>query len=496
MRTLAARCAVAPVMTEHMIRISKTISPRSRRSAMADPNDHHPTFREIPIGLTAGGSRREFDSMGDVNVPADRYWGAQTQRSLEHFSIGHDHMPKEVYHAYGIVKKACALVNQAAGRLPAWKAEAIIRAADEAIAGKLDEHFPLFVWQTGSGTQSNMNVNEVLSNRAIQLLGGELGSQQPIGPNDDVNMSQSSNDSFPTAMHIAALTLLDERLIPELDRLAEVIETKARDWMDVVKVGRTHLEDAVPLSVGQEWSGWAAQIQACIAEIERSREGLYELALGGTAVGTGLNAPAGFSRDVAAKIAELTNKPFVTAPNKFMAQGSLDAMVRASAALRGAAVAFMKVANDMRWLASGPRCGLGELELPQNEPGSSIMPGKVNPTQCEAMVMIAIQVIGDDTAVAFAGSQGNFELNAMRPVIINNFLHSATILADGCVGNSLMLVTALSPVIGYQNAAHIAEKAAADGITLREAAIASGKVQADEYDRIIAPRRMIGRGVS
>ena len=484
---------------------------------MADPNDHHLPFREIPIGLTARGSRREFDSMGDVNVPADRYWGAQTQRSLEHFSIGHDHMPKEVYHAYGIVKKACALVNQAAGRLPAWKAGPIIRAADEAIAGKLDEHFPLFVWQTGSGTQSNMNVNEVLSNRAIQLLGGELGSQQPIGPNDDVNMSQSSNDSFATAMHIAALTLLDERLIPELDRLAEVIEAKARDWMDVVKVGRTHLEDAVPLSVGQEWSGWAAQIQGCIAEIKRSREGLYELALGGTAVGTGLNAPAGFSRDVAAKIAELTNRPFVTAPNKFMAQGSLDAMVRASAALRGAAVALMKVANDMRWLASGPRCGLGELELPQNEPGSSIMPGKVNPTQCEAMVMIAIQVIGDDTAVAFAGSQGNFELNAMRPVIINNFLHSATILADGCekfrrfsvegtalnrdridgyVGNSLMLVTALSPVIGYQNAAHIAEKAAADGITLREAAIASGKVQADEYDRIIAPRTMIGRGVS
>src|SRR5215471_12465963 len=441
---------------------------------MADPNDHHLTFREIPIGLTARGSRREFDSMGDVNVPADRYWGAQTQRSLQHFSIGRDHMPKEVYHAYGIVKKACALVNQAAGRLPGWKAQAIIRAADEAIAGDLDEHFPLFVWQTGSGTQSNMNVNEVLSNRAIQLLGGELG------------------------------------------RLARAIETKARDWMDVVKIGRTHLEDAVPLSVGQEWSGWAAQIRACIADIERSRGGLYELALGGTAVGTGLNAPEGFSRQVAAKLAELTNKPFVTAPNKFMAEGSLDAMVRASAALRGAAVTLMKIANDMRWLASGPRCGLGELELPQNEPGSSIMPGKVNPTQCEAMVMIAIQVIGDDTAVAFAGSQGNFELNAMRPVIINNFLHSATILADGCekfrrfsvegteldrqridsyVANSLMLVTALSPVIGYQNAAHIAEKAAADGTTLREAAIASGKIKEEEYDRIIVPRTMIGSGL-
>jgi fumarate hydratase, class II len=474
-------------------------------------------IEDVPIGLPGGGSRREFDSMGEVDVPADRYWGAQTQRSLQHFSIGRDRMPKEVYRAYGLVKKACALVNQAAGRLPGWKAQAIIRAADEAIAGDLDEHFPLFVWQTGSGTQSNMNVNEVLSNRAIQLLGGELGSQHPIGPNDDVNMSQSSNDSFPTAMHIAAVTLLDERLIPELDRLAKVIEIKAEGWMDVVKIGRTHLEDAVPLSVGQEWSGWATQIRACIVDIERSRGGLYELALGGTAVGTGLNAPEGFSRDVAAKIAELTNKPFVTAPNKFMAQGSLDAMVRASAALRGAAVALMKIANDMRWLASGPRCGLGELKLPQNEPGSSIMPGKVNPTQCEAMVMIAIQVIGDDTAVAFAGSQGNFELNAMRPIIINNFLHSATILADGCekfrrfsvegteldreridryVDNSLMLVTALSPVIGYQNAAQIAEKAEAEGTTLREAAIASGKIGADEYDRIIVPKTMIGRGLS
>jgi fumarate hydratase class II len=426
-------------------------------------------------------------------------------------------MPKEVYHAYGIVKKACALVNQAAGRLPQWKAEAIIRAADETIAGDLDQHFPLFVWQTGSGTQSNMNVNEVLSNRAIQLLGGELGSQHPIGPNDDVNMSQSSNDSFPTAMHIAAVRLLDGRLIPELDRLAKAIETKADEWMNVVKIGRTHLEDAVPLSVGQEWSGWAGQIRACIADIERSREGLYEIALGGTAVGTGLNAPKGFSSQVAAKIAKLTGKPFVTAPNKFTAQGSLDAMVRASAALRGAAVVLMKIANDMRWLASGPRCGLSELKLPQNEPGSSIMPGKVNPTQCEAMVMIAIQVIGDDTAVAFAGSQGNFELNAMRPVIINNFLHSATVLADGCdkfrrfsiegttlnreqidhyVANSLMLVTALAPVIGYQNAAHIAEKAAAEGTTLREAAIASGKIRADEYDRIIIPRTMIGSGLA
>jgi fumarate hydratase class II len=484
---------------------------------MTGPHDSHPAIRNVPIGLPATGSRREFDSMGYAEVPADRYWGAQTQRSLQHFSIGQDRMPKEIYHAYGVVKKACALVNGAAGRLPGWKVEAIVRAADEAISGELDEHFPLFVWQTGSGTQSNMNVNEVLANRAIQLLGGRLGSQQPIGPNDDVNMSQSSNDSFPTAMHIAAVKLLDERLIPELDRLAAVIEGKAGGWTDVVKIGRTHLQDAVPLSVGQEWSGWAAQLRACIAEIERSREGLYELALGGTAVGTGLNAPEGFSKQIAAKIAALTSKPFVTAPNKFMAQGSLDAMVRASAALRGAAVALMKIANDMRWLASGPHCGLGELELPANEPGSSIMPGKVNPTQCEAMVMIAIQVIGDDTAVAFAGSQGNFELNAMRPIVINNFLHSATILADGCekfrifsvegteldrkridgyVGNSLMLVTALSPVIGYENAAHIAERAMADGTTLKEAAVASGEISADEYDKLIVPARMIGDGVS
>ncbi len=484
---------------------------------MAEDTTQHPAMKDVPIGLGAAGMRREFDSMGDVEVPANRYWGAQTQRSLQHFSIGHDRMPVEVYRAYGVVKKAAALVNGELGHLPAWKADAIVRAADEAIAGQLDEHFPLYVWQTGSGTQSNMNINEVLSNRAIQLLGGQLGSQQPVGPNDDVNMGQSSNDSFPTAMHIAAITVLDGRLLPELDRLATVIETKAAGWMDVVKVGRTHLEDATPLSVGQEWSGWAGQIRACIAAIEHSRGGLHELALGGTAVGTGLNAPKGFSKAVAAKIAALTGKPFVTAPNKFMAQGSLDAMVRASAALRGLAVALMKIANDMRWLASGPRCGLGELKLPANEPGSSIMPGKVNPTQCEAMVMIAIQVIGEDTATAFAGSQGNFELNAMRPVIINNFLHSATILADGCekfrtysvagteidrdrieayLDNNLMLVTALSPVIGYQNAAHIAEDAAATGSTLKAAALKSGKVTAEEYDTIIVPRAMIGDGLS
>jgi fumarate hydratase class II len=476
-----------------------------------------PILQAIPIGIQASGTRDEFDSMGIVAVPADRYWGAQTERSLHHFNIGGDRMPKAVYHAYGTVKKACALVNASAGRLPDWKRDAIVQAADEAIAGKLDDHFPLFVWQTGSGTQSNMNVNEVLSNRAIQLLGGTLGSQHPVGPNDDVNMGQSSNDTFPTAMHVATVLAIDEQLLPAVTRLVEVIEKKADGWMDVVKIGRTHLEDAVPLTVDQEWHGWAGQIRACIAAIEESRGGLYELAVGGTAVGTGLNAPAGFSKDVAAKIAELTGKPFVTAPNKFAAQGSLDAMVRASAGLRGLAVALMKIANDMRWLASGPRCGFGELKLPDNEPGSSIMPGKVNPTQCEAMVMIAIQALGNDSAVAFAGSQGNFELNAMRPVIINNVLHSIRILADGCdrfrefsvegteilrdkiqsyVEGSVMLVTALSPVIGYQNAAHIAEKAIADGTTLKEAALASGKVDEALFDKTIRPLDMVGHGLA
>jgi fumarate hydratase, class II len=476
-----------------------------------------PTLKDLPIGIDAAGEREEFDSMGKVEVPADRYWGAQTQRSLQHFSIGDDRMPKSVYHAYGYVKKACALVNHDAGRLPQWKKDAIVRAADETISGKLDDHYPLYVWQTGSGTQSNMNVNEVISNRAIQLLGGVLGSQHPVGPNDDVNMGQSSNDTFPTAMHVAAVFTLDNELLPKVGALCGAIERKARGWMDVVKIGRTHLEDAVPLTVGQEWLGWAGQIRAALAEVEASRGGLYELAVGGTAVGTGLNAPPGFAKDVAAKIAELTGKPFVTAPNKFSAQGSLDAIVRAHAALRGLAVALMKIANDMRWLASGPRCGLGELKLPDNEPGSSIMPGKVNPTQCEAMVMIAIQVLGDDAAVAFAGSQGNFELNAMRPIIINNFLHSVRVLADGSekfrrysvegtelnrerieqyVKGSVMLVTALSPVIGYQNAAHIAEKAIADGTTLKEAALASGKVTEELFDKTIVPLNMVGKGLA
>ncbi len=474
-------------------------------------------IKDVPIGLDATGERREFDSMGDVSVPADRYWGAQTQRSLQHFSIGNDKMPKEVYHAYGTVKKACALVNAAEGRLAQWKADAIVQAADETIAGKLDEHYPLYVWQTGSGTQSNMNVNEVISNRCIQLFGGTLGSQEPIAPNDDVNMGQSSNDTFPTAMHIAAVRELDDHLLPQLDALAKAIEIKSTDWRDVVKIGRTHLEDAVPLTVGQEWSGYAHQLRDAMAAVAQSRAGLMELAVGGTAVGTGLNAPPGFSVKVAEQIAALTGQPYVTAPNKFAAQGSLDAIVRAMAALRGVAVAVMKIANDMRWLASGPRCGFGELLLPDNEPGSSIMPGKVNPTQCEAMVMIAIQVIAEDSAVAIAGSQGNFELNAMRPIIINNFLHSARILADGSekfrlhsvegtklnekrigqyVAESVMLVTALSPVIGYDKASKIAHDAMDHDLTLKQAALQSGDVDERQFDEVVDARKMVGNGLA
>jgi fumarate hydratase class II len=476
----------------------------------------HPVLRDLPIGIDATGERHETDAMGGIDVPADRYWGAQTQRSLVHFSIGDDHMPKRVYHAYGYVKKAAALVNAAAGRLPAWKAAAIARAADEAIAGELDAHFPLYVWQTGSGTQSNMNMNEVLSNRAIQLLGGKIGSKSPIHPNDDVNMGQSSNDTFPTAMHIAAVLELEEHLLPQAEALATAIEAKSNEWSDIVKIGRTHLEDAVPLTVGQEWSGYAQQIRDALARIRASKPGLLALAAGGTAVGTGLNAPANFSREIASQIAELTGEPFVTAPNKFAALGSLDAMVAAMAGLRGLAVALMKIANDMRWLASGPRCGIGELLLPENEPGSSIMPGKVNPTQCEAMVMVCIQVIGEDNAVAFAGSQGNFELNAMRPIIINNFLHSARVLADACdkfrrfsvegtrlnrrriaemLGSSLMLVTALSPVIGYDKASAIAHQANDDDLSLREAALKSGYIDKARFDEIVDPKQMVGHGV-
>jgi fumarate hydratase class II len=420
-----------------------------------------------------------------------------------------------VYHAYGYVKKAAALVNAAAGRLPQWKADAIVHAADEAIFGDLDEHFPLYVWQTGSGTQSNMNVNEVLSNRSNQLLGGVIGSKKPVHPNDDVNLGQSSNDTFPTAMHIASVIALRRHLLPRAEALAQTIEKKAAEWQDVVKTGRTHLMDAVPLTVGQEWSGWAHQIRDALTRLSASEAGLLQLAAGGTAVGTGLNAPPGFSHEIAAQIASLTGYPFITSPNKFTALGSLDAMVAAMAAVRGLAVALMKIANDMRWLASGPRCGLGELLLPENEPGSSIMPGKVNPTQQEAMVMVCIQVIAEDTAVALAGSQGNFELNAMRPIIINNFMHSARILGDACdklrqfsvegtklnrkridemVGRSLMLVTALSPVIGYDKASAIAHAANDHGLSLKEAALQSGAIDAGRFDQIVNPQELVGHG--
>ena len=456
-----------------------------------------PKILDLPIGLDVPGTRRETDSMGAIDVPADKYWGAQTQRSLVHFSIGNDKMPHEVYHAYGYVKKAAALVNGSADRLREWKASLIARVADEVIAGDLDEHFPLYVWQTGSGTQSNMNTNEVISNRAIQLTGGVLGSKAPVHPNDDVNMGQSSNDTFPTAMHIAVVKEYRERLIPALNDLRDAFDSNAKKWRHVVKIGRTHLEDATPLTVGQEWSGYTHQLTQGIDRLTATLDGLYELAMGGTAVGTGLNAPENFDVQAAAKIAELTGYPFRTAENKFAAQGGLDALVAASAGLRAVAVPMMKIANDIRWLASGPRCGLGELVLPANEPGSSIMPGKINPTQCEAMVMVCLKVLAEDSCVAMAGSQGNFELNAMRPIILNDVLHSARILGDAsgkfrqfCVEgmrldetridkflhSSLMLITALAPAIGYDKASAIAHKANDEGTTLKEAAIATGYV--------------------
>ena len=473
-------------------------------------------LRDVSIGIDATGTRPESDSMGTIDVPAGHYWGAQTQRSLVHFSIGRDLMPIELCRAYGIVKKAAAQVNLADNRLPNWKAAAIIQAADEVSSGLLDSEFPLFVWQTGSGTQTNMNVNEVIANRAIQLLGGQIGSKTPVHPNDDVNMGQSSNDSFPTVMHVATLLEIEKTLFPSIEALIACIRTKAEGWNDVIKMGRTHLQDAVPLTVGQEWSGWAQQLDNALDALRSARAGLAELAAGGTAVGTGLNAPKGFGKAIAEHIAVLTGLPFVTAPNKFAALGGLDAMVRASAGLRGLAVALMKIANDMRWLGSGPRCGLAELNLPENEPGSSIMPGKVNPTQCEALIMIATQVLGNDATVAFAGAQGNFELNVMRPVIAANVLHSIRILADGCrsflqfsvegttlneqkikhyVDVSVMLVTALSPVIGYDKASAIAHRAMEKNETLREAALASG-VSADVFDQNVNPKNMIGEGLA
>jgi fumarate hydratase, class II len=479
-------------------------------------NGEIPKILDIAIGLDATGLRQEFDSLGNVDVPAGHYWGAQTQRSLEHFNIGDDRMPKEVYHAYGYVKKAAARVNTSAGRLPAWKGQLIERVCDEVSSGQLDAEFPLYVWQTGSGTQSNMNVNEVISNRCIQLVGGTLGSQEPVHPNDHVNMGQSSNDTFPTAMHIAAYTIATTKTVPALKRLRDAIDAKSKRWADMVKIGRTHLEDAVPLTVGQEWSGYAGALDDAVAEVEHATAGLLVLAMGGTAVGTGLNAPAGFGEQVAAQIAQMTGAPYQTAANKFTAQGTLDRVVRAHAGLKAAAVSLFKIANDLRWLGSGPRTGIHELIFPANEPGSSIMPGKVNPTQAEAMLMVAIQVIASDVAVTMGGAEGNFELNAFRPVLINNYLHSALILADMCdhfrsfmvegaklneaklkenIDRSVMMVTALSPVIGYDKAAAISYYAIDHNLPLKPAALANG-VSEELYDKVVDPLALTRPGTA
>lgn len=469
-----------------------------------------PKILTLPIGITALSGRLESDSLGQVEVPGDRYWGAQTQRALVQLGIGEELMPREVWRAYGVVKKAAALVNAEMSLLPRWMGDLIARVADEVAEGRLDAHFPLRVWQSGSGTQTNMNVNEVISNRCIQLTGGVLGSKRPVHPNDHVNLGQSTNDTFPTAMHVATVALLSDHLLPRLDALHGTIAARAAAWSSIVKTGRTHLEDATPLTVGQEWSGYAAQLEDARAAIVREMGGLYRLAAGGTAVGTGLGAPPGFGRKVAARVADLTGRPFVTAPNKFAAQASLDDMVRASASLRGLAVALFKIANDLRWLGSGPHAGLHELHLPANEPGSSIMPGKVNPTQAEAMLMVCIEVIGADTAVAMAGAEGNFELNAFRPLVIKNVLRNIHLLGDACdhfrrflvegatldekrlrtyVDRSLMLVTALSPEIGYDAAARIAHLAAEEDIPLREAALRSG-VSEERFDALVVPERL------
>jgi fumarate hydratase class II len=449
--------------------------------------------------------------MGPIEVPADRYWGAQTARSLVHFSIGDDKMPRAMIRAFGILKEAAALTNAELGVLDQDLAELIVRAAAEVTAGALDEHFPLRVWQTGSGTQTNMNANEVISNRAIELAGGVLGSKSPVHPNDHVNMSQSSNDTFPTAMHIAAVEQITHVLLPSVRALREALAAKAEAFVDIVKIGRTHLMDAVPLTLGQEFSGYVAQLDADVSRIEAGLPDLSELALGGTAVGTGLNTLAEFGTGAARHIAEITGLGFVSAPNKFAALAAHDALVQASATLRTLSVSLTKIADDIRWLGSGPRSGLAELVLPPNEPGSSIMPGKVNPTQCEALIMVCIQVMGNDTAIAVAGSRGNLELNVCKPVIVHNLLHSITLLSDSCrafrefaveglepnraqiqrhLENSLMLVTALNPLIGYDKAAEVAKKAHAEGATLREAAVALGYLTPEEFDQAVRPEDM------
>lgn len=459
-----------------------------------------------------GATRTETDSMGAIEVPADRYWGAQTQRSLIYFSIGQDKMPRELIRAMGILKQAAVAVNQMLGKLPPEKANLISQAAEEVISGKLDGHFPLSIWQTGSGTQTNMNANEVIANRAIELAGGILGSKDPIHPNDHVNLSQSSNDTFPTAMHIAAAEEIHHRLLPMVTKLRDSLAAKSNEFQDIVKIGRTHLMDAVPLTLGQEFSGYVAQLDQNLERIQATLPHLYELAIGGTAVGTGVNTHPEFAEQVAAKIAELTGLHFVSATNKFAALAAHDAIVMTSGGLKTLACSLMKIANDIRWLGSGPRCGLGELILPANEPGSSIMPGKVNPTQCEAMTMVCVQVIGNDTAIALAGSQGNFELNVFKPVLIHNLLHSIRLLWEACssftdylvvdlqpnreqiqyfLTNSLMLVTALNPHIGYDRAAKVAKKAHSEEMTLREACVELGFLTEEEFDNLVRPEQMI-----
>ena len=460
-------------------------------------------------------TRIEKDTMGEIPVAADRYWGAQTQRSLENFEIGEIRFTRPLIRAFGILKRAAAEVNRDLGLLPSEKAGWIAAAAQEVVDGKLDGHFPLVVFQTGSGTQTNMNVNEVIANRAIEMAGGVPGSKKPVHPNDDVNLSQSSNDTFPTAMNVAAVCEIEESLLPELRRLRESLDATARAFADVVKLGRTHLQDAVPLTLGQEISGWVSQLDHSLAHVESAIPHLRELAIGGTAVGTGLNTHREYAARMAARISEMTGRAFVSAPNKFEALAAHDAIAFASGALRTVAGALMKIANDVRWLASGPRAGLGEIRIPANEPGSSIMPGKVNPTQCEAMTMVVAQVYGNDAAVAFAASQGNFELHVMKPVMIHNLLESTRLLADACrsfrihcadgiepdraridelLRMSLMLVTALNPHIGYDKAAEIAKTAHKQGRTLKEAAVALGYVTPEEFDRWVDPSRMVGPG--
>jgi len=458
-------------------------------------------------------TRTETDSMGKIEVPTDKYYGAQTARSLMNFKIGLERFPRELIRALGILKKAAAITNQELGTLPKEKADLIVKAAVEVIEGKLDEHFPLVVWQTGSGTQTNMNANEVISNRAIEFAGGEIGSKKPIHPNDDVNKAQSSNDTFPTAMHIATIEEIHRRLIPMVTKLRDTLDKKAKEFKDIIKIGRTHLMDATPLTLGQEFSGYVQQLTNGLERINGSLPRLYELALGGTAVGTGLNTHTDFAVKSAKKISEITGKPFVTGRNKFEGLAAHDAFVEFSGVLKTLAASLMKIANDVRWLGSGPRCGIGEIHLPENEPGSSIMPGKVNPTQSEAMTMVCAQVFGNDTTINFSGASGNFELNVFKPVIIYNTLQSIRLISDACesftdncvVGieankenvkknleNSLMLVTALNTVIGYDNAAKVAKKAFKENTTLKEAAISLGLLTAEKFDEVVRPEKMIG----